>query len=169
MASLITLYSFNFTDGRAPFGSLIEYANGDLLFGTTENGGANGDGTVFELSPGLGGYVLSTASFDGTDGANPNGGLVADANGDLFGTAELGGASGDGVVFEIAKTANGYAGTPAVLVSFNGTDGANPSGGLVANANGDLFGTTADEYPSGVGTVFEVLCFLAGTVTPSPQ
>jgi hypothetical protein len=72
------------------------------------------------------------------------------------------------VVFEIAKTANGYAGTPAVLVSFNGTDVATPIGGLVADANGDLFGTTADEYPSGVGTVFEVLCFLAGTGIATP-
>jgi uncharacterized repeat protein (TIGR03803 family) len=168
MASLITLYSFNGTDGETPQGSLIEDAHGDL-FGMTRLGGANGDGTVFELSPGLGGYVRSTASFDGPDGANPNGGLVADANGDLFGTAELGGASGDGVVFEIAKTANGYAGTPAVLVSFNGTDGANPFTSLIADANGDLFGTTADEYPSGVGTVFEVLCFLAGTGIATPS
>ena len=46
-------------------------------------------------------------------------------------------------MFEIAKTASGYASTPTTLVSFNGTDGAVPDGGLIADANGDLFGTTA--------------------------
>jgi uncharacterized repeat protein (TIGR03803 family) len=216
------LVSFNGTDGANPFSSLIADANGDL-FGTTKAGGASGDGVVFEIAKTANGYAGTPAvlvSFNGTDGANPYGGLVADANGDLFGTTELGGASGGGVVFEIAKTANGYAGTPAVLVSFNGTDGAdpfgglvadangdlfgttegggasgdgtvfelspglggyvlstvsfngtdgaNPIGGLVADANGDLFGTTADSVPSGVGTVFEVLCFLAGTGIATP-
>ena len=53
-----------------------------------------------------------------------------------------GGANDDGTVFEIAKTATGYASTPTTLVSFNGANGANPHGGLIADANGDLFGTT---------------------------
>ena len=55
----------------------------------------------------------------------------------------VGGANGDGTVFEIAKTAHGYASTPTTLVSFNGTNGAYPYGSLIADANGDLFGTTA--------------------------
>ena len=53
-----------------------------------------------------------------------------------------GGANGIGTVFEIAKTAHGYASTPTTLVSFNGTDGASPVGSLIADAHGDLFGTT---------------------------
>ena len=58
-------------------------------------------------------------------------------------------------MFEIAKTAHGYASTPTTLVSFNGTDGGSPFGGLIADAHGDLFGTTiANEFNS--GTVFEI-------------
>ena len=53
-------------------------------------------------------------------------GLIIDAAGDLFGTTYSGGANGDGTVFEIAKTAGGYASTPTTLVSFNGADGADP-------------------------------------------
>ena len=53
-----------------------------------------------------------------------------------------GGANEDGTVFEIAKTATGYASTPTTLVSFNGADGGVPAGSLIADANGDLFGTT---------------------------
>src|SRR5262249_21183492 len=61
---------------------------------------------------------------------------------DLFGTTSSGGANGHGTVFEIVKTAHGYASTPTTLVSFNGTNGDSPTGGLIANAHGDLFGTT---------------------------
>jgi VCBS repeat-containing protein len=97
-------------------------------------------------------------SFEGFDGANPFGGLIADAAGDLFGTTEFGGttgATGLGTVFEIVKTASGYASTPTVLVSFSGPDGANPQGDLIADAAGDLFGTTF-VGGAGVGTVFEI-------------
>ena len=68
--------------------------------------------------------------------------MIADANGDLFGTTDGGGANDDGTVFEINKTAAGYASTPTTLVTFNGADGALPQGSLIADANGDLFGTT---------------------------
>jgi hypothetical protein len=74
--------------------------------------------------------------------------------GDLHGTAS--GRTGSyGTVFEIAKTASGYASSPATLVSFNGTDGAFPYGSLVANANGDLLGTTSKGGTWGDGTVFD--------------
>src|SRR5207244_1527016 len=93
-------------------------------------------------------------------------GLIADANGNLFGTTYTGGAYGDifgsyGTVFEIAKTASGYATTPTVLVSFDLTHGARPHAGLIADATGNLFGTTysggayGDAYSS-YGTVFEI-------------
>ncbi len=59
-------------------------------------------------------------------------------------------------MFEIAKTAAGYATTPTTLVSFNRSDGANPGAGLIADAGGNLFGTTRLGGASGVGTVFEL-------------
>jgi hypothetical protein len=94
----------------------------------------------------------SLVNFNGTNGAFPYAGLIADAHGDLFGTTYQGGTNGVygvGTVFEIAKTANGYASTPTTLVSFNGTDGAHPYAGLIADAHGDLFGTTVEggAYP----------------------
>ena len=77
---------------------------------------------------------LSTlVTFNGANGAEPFGSLIADAQGDLFGTTA--GANittnmprGNGTVFEIAKTASGYASTPTTLVSFNGANGAEPNG-----------------------------------------
>ena len=76
--------------------------------------------------------TLSTlVTFNGANGAEPFGSLIADAHGDLFGTTVYGGANittntprGYGTVFEIAKTATGYASTPTTLVSFNGANGA---------------------------------------------
>ena len=61
-------------------------------------------------------------------------------------------------MFEIVKTASGYASTPTVLFSFDGTHGASPVAGLIADAAGDLFGTTSGggANGSGVGTVFEI-------------
>ena len=96
------------------------------------------------------------SASNGVDGANPSASLVADADGDLFGTTANGGADGDGTVFEIVKTASGYASTPTVLVSFDGADGANPLGSLIIDAHGDLFGTTENGGTSGAGTVFEI-------------
>src|SRR5437868_4602463 len=69
------------------------------------------------------------------DGAAPTAGLIADANSNLFGTTALGGANNSGTVFEIVKTAGGYASTPTTLVSFcalaNCADGAQPEAGLI--------------------------------------
>jgi len=155
----VSLISFNGGNGSAPEGALIMDAAGDL-FGTTTGGGANNDGTVFEVAKTTaGGYSLvpiTLASFDGTDGKNPGAGLIMDAAGDLFGTTFSGGANNDGAVFEIAKTASGYASTPTVLVSFNGTDGESPESTLVMDAVGDLFGTASLGGANRGGTVFEV-------------
>src|SRR6266446_5526548 len=77
---------------------------------------APGQSRAANLTP----LVSFCAQTDCADGAEPEAGLIADANGNLFGTTVFGGANGFGTVFEIAKTAGGYASTPTVLVSFNG-------------------------------------------------
>ena len=139
---------FNGVVGSMPEGSLIADSAGDL-FGTTSAGGANeADGTAFEIAKTAGGYAstpTTLVSFDLVDGEIPLGSLIANSNGDLFGTT-LGGGSEPlfGTVFEIVKTLTGYASTPTTLVSFNGDDGSNPAGGLIADASGDLFGTTSE-------------------------
>ena len=149
------LYSFSGgSDGVFPDARLITDAKGDL-FGTTINGGANGYGTVFELVNTGSGYTENVLySFSGgSDGRNPVADLIADANGDLFGTTNGGGA-GYGTVFELVNTGSGY--TEKVLYSFSGgSDGAIPLAGLFADAKGDLFGTTANGG-YGPGTVFEI-------------
>jgi uncharacterized repeat protein (TIGR03803 family) len=158
----LTLVNFDRVHGAYPSGGLIMDANGDLL-GTTVDGGSgaeeSGVGTVFEIVKTSGGYAGTPTTlviFDTADGANPYGNLIADAAGNLFGTTEAGGASGYGTVFEIARTAGGYAATPTVLFSFDGADGAFPSGNLMADANGNLFGSTTDGGAFGDGTVFEI-------------
>jgi uncharacterized repeat protein (TIGR03803 family) len=96
-------------------------------------------------------------------------GLVADANGNLFGTTSQGGTSGLGTVFEIAKSAGGYAPSSQTLVSF-GTGGVEPAGSLFVDSNGDLFGTTeiGPAGASALGTVFEIKKNADGSYASSP-
>lgn len=100
--------------------------------------------------------LTTLVSFNDATGVNPEGGLIADANGDLFGTASEGGARDAGTVFEVTKTASGYASTPTVLASFSGTDGDFPGSSLLADANGDLFGTTPQGGTNANGAVSEI-------------
>ncbi len=153
-----TLATFNNTNGETPVAGLFADAAGDL-FGTTYYGGANGDGTVFEIVKTGTGYATTPTTlvtFNGANGVSPDCILLPDAAGDLFGTTVLGGANGDGTVFELAKTGSSYASTPTTLVSFNGLDGTEPIAGLIADAAGDLFGTAYSGGPGGDGTVFEI-------------
>jgi uncharacterized repeat protein (TIGR03803 family) len=164
-----TLVSFDYADGQAPFAGLIADANGNL-FGTTYRGGASGDGTVFEVAKTSGGYASTPTilvSFNGVDGSSPYAGLLADTDGNLFGTTQNGGVAGDGTVFEIVKTSGGYASTPTILVSFNGVDGSQPLAALIADANGNLFGTTYRGGASGDGTVFEIIRTSSGYASTS--
>jgi uncharacterized repeat protein (TIGR03803 family) len=141
-------------DGSQPSGALLADSKGDL-FGTTFLGGTDGDGTVFELKKGKGKKWKKTIlhSFVGTDGDQPFAGLVADSAGDLFGVTTEGGQNNQGVVFELkAKT---YAET--VLYSFVGPEGSAPTGGLVIDGSGNLFGTASTSSVSPyAGSVFEL-------------
>jgi uncharacterized repeat protein (TIGR03803 family) len=135
------------TDGGFPTASLL--ALNGAIYGTTEEGGAAGFGTVFELS--ASGTESVLYSFGGgTDGEYPVSSLVS-MNGALYGTTEGGGTAGDGTVFELSAS-----GQETVLHSFTGgTDGSNPVAGLVA-LNGELYGTTESGGAGNYGTVFEV-------------
>ena len=83
----------------------------------------------------------------GSDGANPVAGLIADAPGNLYGTTLFGGAAGNGTVFELVNSSGNY--TEKVLHSFSGSsfsggsDGGQPQDGLIADASGNLYGTTS--------------------------
>jgi uncharacterized repeat protein (TIGR03803 family) len=164
--TLNVLHSFTGSDGSQPFAALVADAAG-TLYGTTYGGGAtascdppNGCGTVFKLAPS--GILTVLYSFTGSsDGAYPFGALVADAAGNLYGTTTLGGAtascnppSGCGTVFELVAS-----GSLTVLHSFTGffgSDGSSPYAGLIADATGNLYGTTFGGGAYGHGTVFEL-------------
>jgi uncharacterized repeat protein (TIGR03803 family) len=92
-------------------------------------------------------------NFTGSaDGESPYGSLVRDTAGNLYGTTEAGGTSGAGTVFKVNKS-----GTHTVLYSFKGgSDGANPYVGVIRDAAGNLYGTTANGGASGLGTVFKL-------------
>jgi uncharacterized repeat protein (TIGR03803 family) len=147
--AITTIATFNNANGTHPYyGSLLADAAGNL-YGTTREGGAsaNTDGTVFEIAAGT--HTITTlVSFNGTNGAFPEGTLIADAAGNLYGTTDVGGANGRGTVFEVA------AGTHALttLVTFDGSNGSYPETGLIADAAGNLYGTTYGPY----GSVYEV-------------
>jgi uncharacterized repeat protein (TIGR03803 family) len=96
------LYSFgaSATDGQAPFAGLIMDSAGNF-YGTTDGGGANGDGTVFKISTSGTETVLYSFGANAIDGQNPTAGLIMDSAGNLYGTTYAGGAKGWGTVFLI--------------------------------------------------------------------
>jgi uncharacterized repeat protein (TIGR03803 family) len=154
------------TGGAFPQAGLIFDAAGNL-YGTTSEGGTN-IGTVFELTPNVGGGWTETVLHNfgsGTDGSYPYAGLIFDAAGNLYGTTQYGGtynscSGGCGTVFELTPTAGGEW-AEQVLLNFNGTSGANPYAGVIFDGAGNLFGTTQLTYSncSGFycGTVFELM------------
>ncbi len=150
-STLITLASFNNTNGASPSGPLIEDSSGNL-FGTTGGVGGNGNGTVYELARGSS-TVTVLGSF--ANGEYPSGGLVEDSSGNLFGTTLYGGVNSYGTVFELAHGSSTIT-TLAVFYSTNNTNGIHPNGSLVEDSSGNLFGTTNSGGGPGYGTVFEL-------------
>ena len=168
--TLTTVYSFcskaGCADGELPYAPLLQATNGNF-YGTTASGGANGYGTVFEITPsGTLTTLYSFCSQSGcTDGSNPLARLVQATNGNFYGTTYFGGANGYnyGTVFKITPS-----GTLTTLYSFcsltNCTDGANSFAGLVQATNGDFYGTTSNgPHGYNYGTVFKITP--SGTLT----
>jgi len=162
-----TIYEFNplnrFGDGYGPNGGLVFDGSGNI-YGTTQTGGSANAGTVFMASPAQGGGWTETSLYEfqySADGAEPNGNLVIDHSGNLIGTAATGGMGdnrciGDfcGVVFQMTHTSSGW--VQSILHTFTYSDGANPSGGLISDAAGNLYGNTSHGGTNGGGTVYEL-------------
>jgi uncharacterized repeat protein (TIGR03803 family) len=164
------IYSFaSGSDGFTPIGNVIVDASGNL-YGTT-NQSASGTGNVFMLSPSGGGTWTETTLYafkGGSDGANPQGGLLLDSAGNILGTTYRGGAANAGSVFELVSTSGVY--SESLLFSFPPTDGARPVGNLVADSAGNLYGTTANggiyDCPivgNGCGSIFKLTHLPDGT------
>ena len=148
--TVTTLASFDRTNGANPRAGVTLDSAGNL-YGTTNAGGASNDGTVFEIAKGSN-TITTLASFNGSNGADPQGPVALDADGNLYGATAFGGPSGDGTVFEVAKGST----TATTLASFNGSNGAVPTGGVILDAAGNLYGTTNASGATNDGTVFEI-------------
>jgi uncharacterized repeat protein (TIGR03803 family) len=164
--TITTLASFSGSNGSTPWAGLVMDSAGNL-FGTTTGGGigytgpGTGHGTVFEVRKGTS-TITTLATFDDTtNGNSPNGRLLVDSSGNLFGTTAGGpGQNGNGTVFEIMAGS----GMITTLATFNGTNGAYPLAGLVEDSHGNLFGTTSHGGGMDFGTVFEIVAG-SGTIT----
>jgi uncharacterized repeat protein (TIGR03803 family) len=161
--SISTLASFSGANGANPVAGLLMDSSGNL-YGTTQSGGASGDGNVFEVAKGSG-TITTLASFNGTNGELPVGGLIMDSSGNLYGTTESGGAHGDGTVFELAQGSGTITTLASFLIKFRGGN-KGPLGGLVMDSSGNLYGTTSQGGAGSFtgGTVFE-LAQGSGTIT----
>ena len=181
--TLNTLYSFcaqgdgNCTDGDFPTAALVQSAIDGNFYGTTYDGGANGYGTVFQITPA--GALTTLYSFcsqggDGdacSDGAFPSAGLIQATDSNFYGTTYNGGGTyGDnGTAFEITST-----GTLTTLYTFcsqggsSCTDGSEPLGGLFQDTSGIFYGTTSIGGTYNSGTVLSIDTGLGPFVEPQP-
>jgi uncharacterized repeat protein (TIGR03803 family) len=148
--SYSNLYSFdNLPDGQQPFTGLVQGSDSNF-YGTTQYGGASGNGTVFRISA-TGTYSNLYSFANSPDGRRPFAALVQGCDGNFYGTTLVGGASGSGTVFRISP-----AGSYSNLHSFGSiaNDGATPQAGLVQGNDGNLYGTDAGGGAHNIGTVF---------------
>jgi uncharacterized repeat protein (TIGR03803 family) len=154
------IYSFaGSPDGAYPtYGGLLRDTSGNL-YGVTDQGGAFGYGTVFEVD--AAGTETVIYSFAGSpDGAYPMGRLIRDTEGNFYGITNEGGASNFGTVFKLD-----VGGTEGVLYSFAGSpDGAYPMEGVIRDTEGNFYGTTQQGGSSNFGTVFKLSTSGAETV-----
>jgi len=146
-------------EGSQPACSLVADSSGNL-YGTTiggGNGGTGDHGTVFEVNPNTNQLTTLYDFTNGTDGANPEGRLAIDSQGDLFGACMSGsGVSAHGSVFAITGSSI-RSGAPSlqVLHDFDGADGIRPLAGVILDGT-DLYGTTFGDRSASFGTLFEI-------------
>jgi uncharacterized repeat protein (TIGR03803 family) len=158
------------TDGNYAAGTPALDQAGNL-YGTTAGGGlgsGEGDGTVYELSPGPNGTWTEKILYffkGGDDANNPSGGVVLDAAGNIYGASISGGRHGDGTVFKVTAPTGKGSYREKVLWNFDGPNGSFPEGGVILDSAGNLYGTTAGGgnakncsggNPIGCGVVFKM-------------
>jgi uncharacterized repeat protein (TIGR03803 family) len=163
-AALDQLTGTTNVDGASPYyGSLLLASN--TLYGTTSAGGTNGNGTLFSLNTNGSNFKVlhaftGLAANTNADGASPSATLLLSGN-TLYGTAQLGGASGNGTVFSVNTNGGGFTVLHAFtklnlkFITYTNADGAYPYAGLVLSGN-TLYGTASAGGISGYGTVFSL-------------
>jgi uncharacterized repeat protein (TIGR03803 family) len=151
--SLKYLYDFeDGDDGAEPFCTLVQASNGKF-YGTAEEGGSNGYGSVFQITASSN-FTAIYGFTGGNDGGYPAAGVIQGSDGNLYGTTLELGAGDYGTVFKL--TTNG---TLTTLHSFSGGDGAYLLGGVIQGTDGNLYGCTYEGYigaANAYGTVFQL-------------
>jgi len=167
---LATLHTFDYKDGAEPFATPILGRDG-VIYGTTGFGATSG--TVYSVRPAA---TRPTSVFapwtentlysftGGSDGSDPDGGLVFDQTGNLYGTTVTGGYFGNqvcvsyqgcGVVYKLTPTGGGW--TESVLYAFTGPeDGDLPEGGVTFDDAGNIYGTTTGGGANARGMIYEL-------------
>jgi len=156
------LYAFQHgSDGAGPGGDLTFDQQGNI-YGTAGGGPPGGScngtcGVVYKLSRSGGSWTYNVIyAFQGDDdGDGPNGGVVIDASGNLYGTTAAGGRDRFGTIFKLTPSGSGW--TESIIYNFaNNGDGATPVAGLILDHAGNLYGAALQGGEYGAGTVYEL-------------
>ncbi len=149
--NLTNLHSFSGSDGQNAQAALVQGSDGEF-YGTTYSGGASGSGTVFKITPT--GNLTNLWSFTGgSDGGNPEGGLVPSSDGNFYGTTQFGGTSNHGTVFRISSAGQlTNLWTRFTVVTMEKSH----LRAWVEGSDGNFYGTTSLGGANGVGTVFRI-------------
>jgi uncharacterized repeat protein (TIGR03803 family) len=151
------------SDGRLPNATVVINSQG-TIYGVTQQGGAYDSGVIYQIRPGTGGTFAETILYsfgDNGDASTPNGPLLFDSTGALYGVTSLGGAFNQGAVYKFVPPAKaGQQGTETILFSFGGgslSSGVTPIGNLIFDSTGNLYGVTNGGGGSlGFGVVYEL-------------
>jgi uncharacterized repeat protein (TIGR01451 family) len=147
-ADEIVLHSFAAALNGAHPGAI--YASGGSFYGATNLGGSANVGLVYKLDA-AGNQTVLYNFAGGIDGTYPDGALIQDSAGNLYGTTFFGGTWNEGVVYKLDPT-----GHETILHSFSGADGGHPYAGVTMDSAGNLYGTTAYGGSTNTGAVFKV-------------
>jgi uncharacterized repeat protein (TIGR03803 family) len=158
------LYDFTGgSDGGHPYGGVTFGPDGSL-YGTAEGGGRLGQGVVFKLQPpatecrSVACYWTETVIYNFTgaaDGGGPQGNIVFDRAGNLYGTTLTGGIGGNGAVYELSPAPGQW--KLSVVQEFpNFSTGTRPANGVIFDQAGNLYGTTVSGGSSNQGVVYEL-------------
>ncbi len=156
----VLMHTFVQKNDGCPTGNMVLDKAGNA-YGVTQNGGADGWGSIYQLSPSGGSWTETILySFQGSsDGGAPYSGMIFDKAGNLYGTATARGGAGCGqgcgTVYELSLSQSGW--TYKVIYTFTGgNDGGQPTAGLVGDKSGNLYGAAESFGANGGGTIFEL-------------
>ena len=151
------LHSFDgMGDGLEPQSGVVFDSQANL-YGTTVRGGAQGNGTAYELTPSGAGWVISKQHDLANEGNSPYAGVILDQLGNVYGATALGGPGNGGSVFQLAPSGGQW--ISSIIGSFSplGGQGLGATSSLTMDAAGNLYGTTGTDGAHGFGSVFKLV------------